>query len=248
MEVKETGYLYILTGELEEEIIRNNIHNAVVRYFGEKINYNLFLNIVKNRNNEAQGFTYGWVDNEQVYYFLIGLKPDGKELVEYIEKEVEEVETGPVTLGQDWGSLITPEPEVEKIQLSPILKLSPIVRGDEHLKIIIKPYTTEVNYNLDNSIYSNNIEDWITVKILSKIFEPFNKDKKVYKEKKRTYRYPIIKLKEKKEGKNNCSIFFSPKYPNTASCVINLIKRLKIEEGDKSQLVFFSQSRKRDFY
>lgn len=246
MEVKEKGYLYILTGELEENVIRENIHDAITNYFGNSIKYQLILNVVENRDKMKMGYSHGWVNNIEVYNFLIGLKPDGEKLVKYIEKEIK---TTNLTLNDNWGDMENYD-EIIEVPLSPILKLKSIPKDGEHLKIIIKPSSLEINNDLDNSIYCNKLEKWIDINLLYKYFSKFNDDFITYNDnKKRKFKYPIIKLKDKKgENYNTCTIIFSPKNRYTAYFVVNLVRKLKITKGDKSQLLFFNQGKKRVYY
>ena len=57
------------------------------------------------------------------------------------------------------------------------------------------------------------------------------------------FTYPIVKIKKKKnfkEEKRFCTITFSPLYKNTSSFLINLVKRVELEhEGQKTLLFFF---------
>lgn len=246
MEVKEKGYLYILTGELEENVIRENIQNAITNYFGNSIRYQLILNIVETRENIKMGYSHGWVSNIEVYNFLIGLKPDGGKLVKYIEKESK---TKNLTLTDNWGDIENYNDIIE-VPLSPILKLKSIPKDGEYLKIVIKPSTLEINNDLDNSIYCNKLENWIDINLLNKYFSKFNNDFITYNDnKKRKFKYPIIRLKDKKgENYKTCTIIFSPKDRYIAHFVVNLVRKIKITKGDKNQLLFFNQGKKRVYY
>jgi len=69
------------------------------------------------------------------------------------------------------------------------------------------------------------------------------------KKTKTKFTYPVVKIKKKKnyrEEKRFCTVAFSPLYKNTASFLINLVKRVEIEDGDKKAMLFFSQSKSKN--
>ena len=99
-----------------------------------------------------------------------------------------------------------------------------------------------------NTLFSDNIPNWVTPDLMLEKFKIFNKDKTVYYEKKtkRRFTYPVIKIKSKRHNgdiRNYCTVTFSPLFKNTSSFLINIVKRLEFEHGDNKALLFFSQSK-----
>ena len=126
---------------------------------------------------------------------------------------------------------------------------APMIRNYLPPLVDIYKYSEDKNINVQpmliyqsgrNSIYSKYVEDWITDRVLKRYVEKFEKDKSVYTNKAKNYKYtyPLIKFKN-----NHVNVIFSPRYPNTASFLINVIKKIRIKHNDKEKLIFFSQSK-----
>ena len=83
------------------------------------------------------------------------------------------------------------------------------------------------------------------------MFSKYNRDDTVYMEKKTRNRftYPVVKIKKKKnfrEERRFCTVTFSPLFKNTATFLINLVKRIEVEHEGKKTLLFFSQSKSKN--
>jgi hypothetical protein len=244
----ETGYLFLQSYDLEEKEIRNHLDEKIkeaslVENFDFQ-NYQLYINVVKNRDEKNLGYSYIWTDSKEIYNLFSCLNLDGSKRIKYYEdpywvrpvkKEIDD---------NDWAAKI----EEEENQTCPILKedLPPIVDieyyrpGDCTMRI----GPTVVEKLGKNNIYSKNIDPWITEKILFKNISMFEKDKAQYNNKGKYYNYPIINIRKSENKKRNVNIIFSPKYPQTASFLIQIIKKIKIKYNNKEKLIFFSQSKK----
>ena len=144
------------------------------------------------------------------------------------------------------------------VNLEPLVTLPAVKYSESQLKEVnresefgfveIFPIMLTEKYGKLNTIFSDNIPDWITEDILLKRFKKFNNDPTVYQDKKtkKKFTYPIVKIKKKKDHKgvrNFCTISFSNLYKNTSTFLINLVKRVEITEGEKKTMLFFSQSK-----
>lgn len=243
----EIGYLFLQSYDLEEKEIRDHL-NEKIKEVEELENlklepYQIYINVVKNRDNQKLGYSYIWTDKKEIYNLFCSLNLDGSKRIKYYEdpnwvrpekKEVDE---------NDWAA----QTEEEDNQTCPILKeeLPPLVDieyyapGDCDMRI----GPTIVEKLGKNSIYSKNLDNWINEKILFDHLSMFEKDKAKYKNKNKNFNYPIVNIR-RNEGKRNVNIIFSPKYPQTASFLIQVIKKIKIKHNNKEKLIFFSQSKK----
>ncbi len=102
-----------------------------------------------------------------------------------------------------------------------------------------------------NVLFTNDIPSWITEELIYKYFEKFEKDTRVHSDKKskKKFQYPLVKIKSKKdfrEMRRFCTITFSSMHPNTATFLINVVKRVEFVSGDNKALLFFSQSKNKN--
>ena len=270
--ISEPGYLFIHSGVLEndqiEECLRDCIDFLSENFDQEFKNTQLEINVVKNREGKKYGHTYAWVSDENVFNALIGKNFDGSERIEMMDDEdweppEEDYDTAMEAAGGSWA-LMTDigdkyrRPKIKKtlepLVTMPGIEYSPEQEIEAGSKIgFVEVFDVKLTEKIGklNTIFSDNIPDWVTEEMLLNRFKKFNRDRTVYMEKKTKSRftYPVVKIKKKKnfrEEKRFCTITFSPLYKNTATFLINLVKRVEIEHGDKKALLFFSQSKSKN--
>ena len=80
--------------------------------------------------------------------------------------------------------------------------------------------------------------------MIKNYFETFEKDKRTHNKKGHNFKYPIVKIKN-----NNVNITFSNLYSNTASFLINMVKKVYFKNPDNEEacLIFFKQDKKRNY-
>lgn len=266
--ISEEGYLFIHSGILEKDQIEACFLSGL-KYLQE--NYDetfkdckIEINVVMNKNNEKYGHTYGWVSDKRFYYALIGKNFDGTERFELVPDEewTEPEKDFSEAMGEssgNWGD----DDEIEnlyerpniKVPLEPILSLPAIKYTEEQKKMIenksefgfLEVYEVKLSKKSEkmNSIFSNNIPDWVDENILHNYFKKYNTDPIIYQDKKtnKRFQYPLVKIKSKKESQRYCMVYFSPMNPNTASFLINMAKRIYLKKEGKSEILFFSQNK-----
>ena len=270
--ISEPGYLFIHSGILEknqiEECLKDSINFLSENFDKDFKNTEIDVNVVKNREGKKFGHTYAWVSNTSVFNALIGKNFDGSERIEMIEDEdweppEEDYDTAVEKAGGSWAMMAEIADEyrcplirknLDPLVTLPGIKYTPEQEEEVGTKIgFLEIFDTKLTEKIGklNTIFSDNIPEWVTEEILSKTFKKFNKDSTIYMDKKSRNRfsYPIIKIKKKKnfrEERRFCTITFSPLYKNTASFLINLVKRVEIEDGGRKTLLFFSQSKSKN--
>jgi len=271
--ISEVGYLFIHSGILEENQVKDILLDCI-KLLQEKYKVGdseLEINVVKNKEGKKFGHTYAWVSNPKVFYALIGMGLDGKPLpcvqkpdpnwrppeksyddaiaeVEgdwAMEEEIEELYK-PGIISVPGEPLVTPSAvPYSQWQIS---QLDDENEDDEYGFIEI--YDVKITKRAEklNTIFSNNIPRWLDEKIMKKKLQKFERDGRQHSKKDGTkFTYPIVKIREK-SGRRYCTVDFSILYPNTASFLINVIKRWKISVDDEDEMIFFSQSKRRDEY
>ena len=272
--ISEPGYLFIHSGILENhqiaECLKDSIKFLSENFDSDFLRTKLEINVVKNKEGKKFGHTYAWVSNEEVFNALIGKNFDGSSRFEEVEDENWEPPEKDYNLaieeaGGSWAKIADVEDEytrpiirktLEPIVTLPGIKYTPeqqLEIGDETSIGFLEIFDTRLSEKTGklNTIFSDNIPDWVNEEILLERFKKFNRDPTVYMEKKTRNRftYPIVKIKKKKnfrEEKRFCTISFSPLYKNTASFLINLVKRVELEHNDQKVLLFFSQSKSKN--
>lgn len=275
VKISENGYLFIQSGILNEDQIEKCIKDAV-SYLSETYqldfkNFKYIINVVCNREGKKFGHTYVWVNDDRVYYALIGRNLDGTFRFEEVPDEdwtepEEDYDEAIEAACGDWGD----EAEIDERYTRPMIrkKLEPLVTlpaikytEDQEIEInnaskfgFLEIFETKITEKIGklNTLFSSNIPDWVTEEILLGIFKKFNKDDIVYTEKKskKKFTYPIVKIKKKKntrEENKMCTITFSHLHRHTASFLINVVKRIKVSNGDKKTTLFFSQSKSKNY-
>lgn len=272
--ISEPCYLFIHSGVLEnfqiEECLKDSI-SFLSENFDEDFTDTLIeINVVKNKEGKKFGHTYAWVSNEMVFNALIGKNFDGSLRFEEVEDEdweppEKDYSEAMKEAGGSWAKMADVEdqytrPYIRK-ELEPIVTLPGIKYNQEQLKEVeggsqigfLEIFDTKLTDRSGklNTIFSDNIPDWMTEEILLDRFKKFNKDKTVYMEKKTRNRftYPVVKIKKKRnsrEDKKYCTVTFSPLHKNTASFLINLVKRVEFVNEDNKAMLFFSQSKSKN--
>lgn len=253
MEYTEKNYLFSHTYNLECDdilkIIKELIDELIIKekLKKEDYKYNLKINIVKNRNEKKLGYSYLWVDNLKIYNVLIGLNFDGSERIikEEIENNKEE------NLTEIWGDMAKEEKFIIKI-LEPLIIFPQIIMSNEERILFnlpdvefdfnISPASKFIESNMKNIIFSYGVPNWLTEEKIRKYFLIYEKDKQEHNKKINNktikFKYPLVKIKN-----STVYINFSNFYPQTASFVINMEKKVKFyNKKDKLDcLLFFKQ-------
>lgn len=272
--ISESGYFFIHSGILEKEQIEESF-NCCVRALASEIDKSFEdtkfeINVVKNREGEKFGHSYAWVNNKYFFNALLGKNFDGSERFEWVEDEDWVPPEGNMydELAEiddfDWLAADDIERKYQrpkkKVILEPIITLPAVEYTEEQFKEIegksqygfMEIFEAKISRKTGklNTLFSNDIPNWIDEKILMDYFKKFEKDDVTHfdKKSKKKFQYPIIKIKSKKElreTRNFCTITFSTMNPNTASFLINVAKRVEFEKDGKKCLLFFSQSKDR---
>ena len=273
--ISESGYLFIHSGPLEKDQVEKSIKGAI-SYLSENYDPSfektqIEVNVVKNKEGKKFGHTYAWVDYLPVFYALIGKNFNGSlrfnEIPDEDWEEPEEDYSSALEKAEgDWGD----EAEVEerytrpmkRIPLEPLVTLPGIKFTEEQEKEVnyeskigfLEIFETKISEKIGkmNTLYSGNIPEWVSEEMILDYFKKFEKDKVVYMEKKsrNKFTYPIVKIKTKREVREvrrSCTITFSTMYKNTSSFLINMTKRVEFEKDGKKALLFFSQSKSKNY-
>lgn len=270
--ISEPGYLFIHSGILEnnqiEECIKDSIKSLSENFNKKFTDIKIEINVVKNKEGKKFGHTYAWINNVEIFNALIGKNFDGSLRFEEVEDEdweppEKDYSEALEEAGGSWAKMADVEdlytrPMIRK-KLDPLVTLPGIKYTEEQeletgSKIgFLEIFDTKLSEKMGklNTIFSDNIPLWVTEELLLARFKKFNRDDTIYMEKRTRNRftYPIVKIKKKKnfrEEKRFCTITFSPMCKNTATFLINLVKRVEIEEGENKALLFFSQSKSRN--
>ena len=276
--ISEPGYLFMHSGVLTNIQIEKCLKDACSA-LSENFepgfeNTEMEINVVANREGKKFGHTYAWVSDNEFFYALIGKNLDGSCRYEEVEDQdweppeksyeeaLEEV-AGSWADQADVADLY--RRPVKRIPLDPLVTLPGIKYSEEQMEEIkevdeeseigfLEIFETRISEKIGklNTLFSDNIPEWITEKMLLDRFKKFNKDTTVYIEKKSKNRftYPLVKIKTRRhlrETKRFCTITFSPMFKNTTSFLINLVKRVEFRDGDKKVLLFFSQSKSKNY-
>ena len=272
--ISEPGYLFIHSGVLEKEQIEKSLLDCQEylskNYDKDFTQFTFEVNVVKNKDGKKFGHTYAWIQDLHLFNALIGLDFDGTELVEWVEDEnwvppekpydeaIKEAEDDWCAWGDIEDSYKRPK---KKVPLEPLVTLPAIKYTPSQLKEInnesefgfmeLFPIKLSQKIGKMNVLFTNDIPSWITEELIYKYFEKFEKDTRVHSDKKskKKFQYPLVKIKSKKdfrEMRRFCTITFSSMYPNTATFLINVVKRVEFVSGDNKALLFFSQSKNKN--
>lgn len=272
--ISEPGYLFIHSGVLEKEQIEKSLSDCqeyLTKNYDKDFTTSSFeVNVVKNKDGKKFGHTYAWVEDLHFFNALIGLDFDGSQLIEWKEDEDWEPPEKPMDeaieeAGDDWCAWDDIERSYKrpkkKIELEPLVTLPAIKYTSAQLEEInhesqygfmeIFPIKLSQKFGKMNVLYTNDIPKWVTEDLIFNYFKKFERDDRIHNDKKskKKFRYPVVKIKSKKdfrEMRRFCTITFSSLYPQTASFLINVVKRLELEEGDNKTLLFFSQSKSKN--
>lgn len=219
--VYEKNFMYIETYDLESDETEDLIREKLLPYT-DGLEYDIFINCVKNKNMEKLGYSYGWIGEEKLFNILIGLNLDGSERIERKMIENENLEQKD---NNDWGSTAD-EISYEEIYLEPLIDF------ENHIKI--REAFIINNQDKQNILFTENCLAEKDLNFIKIFFYKFNKDKFQNK-------YPLINIK-KKNNKTFCTVKFSPRHPHLASFVLNLVKKINFNKN----LYFFSQTKNRN--
>ena len=221
--IYEKNFMYIETYELESNEIKELIKEKISLVTTD-IDYDIYINCVKNKNMEKLGYSYGWISNESLFNILIGLNLDGTERIERKIIENENLDNTEDT--EDWGAA-GDDMVYEEKYLEPLVDFQNAIKINE--AFIIN------NNSKQNILFTENTlveKDFNLIKIF---FNKFNKDKFQNK-------YPLVNIK-KKNTKTLCTVKFSPRHPHLASFVLNLVKKINFNNN----LYFFSQTKNNNY-
>ena len=269
--ISEPGYLFIHSGVLEKEQIEKSLSDCqeyLTKNYDKDFTKSSFeVNVVKNKDGKKFGHTYAWIEDLHFFNALIGLDFDGSQLVEMKEDENWEPPEKPyeeamAEAGDDWSVWDDIErsykrPKI-KIQLEPLVtlpaikytpsQLDEINRESEFGFMEIFPIKISQKIGKMNVLFTNNIPEWLTEEIIFGYFKKFENDKRKHQDKKnkKGFYYPVVRIKTKKDirdVKRFCTVTFSSMNPNTASFLINVVKKIELTDGTNKSLFFFSQSK-----
>ena len=260
MKLTEKGYIFIQSGILNQSqvefLIKNSIDYIVNKF--ETGNCDYYINVVTNREGKIFGHSYGWISNIKVFNIMVGLNSDGSERMKEIEDEEweppEDDEIDALEGVTSWGDVTEIEQSYErpliKVKEEPLFVFPGIPHTEEQFKSTGQEYgfieVSEAKFkdkNNSNIIFSNNIEDTFDLEFFKNFFSKFEKDKTLHcKNKNKKFTYPLVNIKN-----NKLVVKFSPLYNNTASFLINVIKKINLCDikNNKSKLFFFSQVKKK---
>ncbi len=136
--------LHIITGVATEEQLRESLIQTIETYNktvkpSERIITDIIISMVADKDGSPCGYAYVWVTDSKLYFILTGRNPDGSERYMIVHDESQEsgdVEFDDVdddfwerdrgiTSWSDHMDLVVPQPR--KIQLEPLMELSPCV-------------------------------------------------------------------------------------------------------------------------
>ena len=103
MEITEKNYMFSDTYNLEEEEIRRLIESELDKLNLED-NYNLKINVVKNKKGINLGYSYIWTDDTRIYNALIGNNLDGSKREKRVEIDSDKI-IELVLGGKSWGEI-----------------------------------------------------------------------------------------------------------------------------------------------
>jgi len=279
--ISESGYLFIHSGVLEKEQIEKSLLDSIkylAENYNKDFHKTKYeINVVMNKEGVKYGHTYAWVDNKEVFHALLGLNFDGSERIEYYddpdwkppEKSHSEYFAEAMEAANDFDFDWAADWEEQqkyvcpqlKRQLDPLVSLPAVKYTPSQIKEIenqsefgfMEVFPIKLSYKTGklNSLFTNDIPEWVSEELLFKYFEKFEKDKTLHIDKKsnKKFRYPIVKIKSKRdirEMRRFGTITFSNTNKNTATFLINLVKRVEFKKGDNKALLFFSQSKSKN--
>jgi len=272
--ISEQGYLFIHSGVLEKEQIEKSLSDCqeyLTQNFDKDFTKSSFeVNVVKNKDGKKFGHTYVWIEDLHFYNALLGLDFDGTELVEWVDDEnwkppEKSYDEAMEEAGDDWCAWddiekLYKRPK-KKISLEPLIALPAIKYTSSQLEEInhesefgfMEIFPIKISHKTGklNSLFTNDLPSWVSEELLLNYFKKFERDTIVHIDKKtnKKFTYPIVKIKSKKDIRDIrrfATITFSSLHPNTASFLINIVKRVKFEKDGKNQLLFFSQSKNKN--
>lgn len=228
--------LYLEIGDTSHKQLNVIIKDAV-NEIGIKCAYK--INIV------GANFAYVRVSNINVYNILIGNNSDGSKrtkkildpnFVEPTEPFFDALRKSSDDLGiTDWYEISIAEEELGKkyepeeifTQLPPLIKLKSC---DVNREIVVgRAYIYYNDKYTNNVVYSYNVPDWVTDKILRPYFSCYASEN--YRTLKNGKKYPLISFKTNKWGKS-VYISFSDKTCDTQFSIL-MNKNLKINHPNK---------------
>ena len=269
--ISEPGYLFIHSGVLEKEQIEKSLLDSI-EYIYQNYNKdfhktNFEINVVKNKDGKKFGHTYAWVEDIEFFNILIGKDFDGSELFEWVEDKdwkppEKSYDEAMEEAGDDWCAWDDIEKSYErprkKIPLDPLVSLPAVKYTPTQEKEInyeskfgfLELFPIKITQKIGkmNVLFTNNIPEWLSEEIIFNYFKKFEKDKRKHQDKKnkKGFYYPVVKIKTKKDirdVKRFCTVTFSSMNPNTASFLINVVKKVELTDGTNKNLFFFSQSK-----
>lgn len=216
-------FFFIINDNKEGEEIKNLIVKEINKLDGiEDCKYDLFINVVKNKENVNLGYSYGWISDVRLYNALVGLNLDGTPREKVTVKKIEKEDDDKVNMSDNWADYI--EEEEREIEYLP-----PLITFDN---LDISKCEIEKNENMKNKIFIKHPNINKDIDEIKDFFKLFSEDK--------NSRYPVF---EHNKDRSILTIQYSTYEPNLASFVILMCKKIIINDT----LYFFSQSRNR-FY
>lgn len=259
MKLTEKGYVFIQSGVLNQSqiefLMKNSIDYVVNKFETGDCEYH--VNVVTNKEGKIFGHSYGWISNIKVFNIMVGLNPDGSERVEEVEDEdwepPQDDEDDALNGVTSWCDVTEIEQSYErpliKVKQEPLFVFPGIPHTEEQFKETGQEFgfieMSEAKFkdkNNCNILFSTNVENDFDIEFFKNFFDKFEKDKNIHNNKNKKFTYPIVNIKNKK-----LVIKFSPLYNNTASFLINVIKKINLvnTKNNTKKLFFFSQVKKK---
>lgn len=212
-------FLYIHNNGLDEEKLKNHIIR-MLKKAGINVNFEFFINIIKNRNGEILRHSYVWLNDDKSYNVLCGLNIDGSQRIEkkIIQKdpkghEVKEKDFN--IMPNSWGDLSSEDEEDEYEEIY----LGPLVEYNKYIDVIYlnkKDFLFNLYNNSGQITKKKNNFEYIKDYLIT-----LEKDKNEYisKKTKNKFKYPLFKEKD-----GFLHFKFSDKYNDTIKFLENTSK------------------------
>lgn len=216
--ISEQGYLFAHSGILEKEQLEKCLLDAIMflsENFDKKYEKTqIEVNVVKNKEGKKFGHSYCWVSDKEVFNALIGNYFDGSPMTEEIEdpdwvEPEQDYDEAMEEAGGSWAMMAEIGDRYKRptktIDLEPLVTLPAIKYTDSQLEEVnresdfgfveIFPIMLTEKHGKINTIFSDNIPDWVTEEILLKRFKNLTMTKLFIKIKKLKRDLHILLLK-----------------------------------------------------
>lgn len=222
----------------------------------EKLNSEIHVNTVLNRDNLPTGITFVWVSSESFYHILLGRNPDGSDRVETIYDDA--VLDFNFDSMSDWSDMVDFTDEHSHVEtLPPLVEIPEIRLTDAQVRmgikmtkdpkfcstvrLILKPaFVLDLDKGDSNSeLFCSRCPDWVTSARLESIFRKY-----VPKER-RADGYPKVTVKDpyKRNGFKIATVKFDPSQRD-AQFALHMTKKLTLScKNKESATLYFTMAK-----